>query len=87
MGTQTTRNGDTKHAAGCKRVFAHYDAACPRCAELMAGATARTGWQGAHFAAKAQRERMDADAIKSHFAIGGAHDCGACGPVCTFGDW
>lgn len=81
------QNGDTKHSAGCKRVFNHYDSDCARCRELIAGATARTGWQGAHFAHKARQERMDAASRDAHFVKGGVHDRGLCGPVCTFGDW
>lgn len=77
----------TKHKKDCGRIFKKYDRTCPRCQELILGAQARPGWQGPHFAAKADRIRKDIDAIREHFAPGGRHDRGECGPVCTFGDW
>jgi hypothetical protein len=82
----TTRTGDTKHAVDCKRVFSRYDAACPRCQELMAGGKARAGWQTGYFARKAQRDAQHLAGIDAHFKSE-AHLSGACGPVCTFGEW
>ncbi len=70
----------TKHTADCKRVFARYDADCPRCRELMNGAPAREGWTGQR-SPEAERLRQRIDALP--------HNCKAsgCGPVCTWGDW
>ena len=34
----------TKHNATCTRAFARYDRNCPRCQELLTGATPRPGW-------------------------------------------
>jgi hypothetical protein len=60
---------------------------CPRCDELHAGATPRevpahlrnAAQQHSGYPSDSERER--------HFAPGGPHRSGACGPVCTFGDW
>ncbi|GAB3161873.1 hypothetical protein [Amycolatopsis sp. cg9] len=58
---------------------------CPRCDELHAGAAPRTlAWGGR--AASAVVDDRSAE-IRAHFAAGGPHSRGACGPVCTFGDW
>lgn len=61
---------------------------CPRCDELLAGAAPRE----AHPAIRAAAEQRADDtersaAIRAHFAAGGPHSAGQCGPVCTFGDW
>jgi len=72
----------TYHRSGCERVFKRYDAACPRCQELAAGAEARRGWGPS-------REQRDAQAsaeIHAHFS-GEKHRSGGCGVVCTFGEW
>ena len=62
--------------------------ACPRCDELRAGATPRQ----AHPAVRAAQERRRDDEerdeqIRAHFAPGGPHATGKCGPVCTTFDW
>lgn len=57
---------------------------CPRCAELAAGAEPiRQEWRTRQAQADAQQSRSR----DAHFAPGGPHARGACGPVCTFGDW
>jgi hypothetical protein len=68
----------TTHAADCRRVFSRYDATCPRCQELAAGASARKGWGDHQRTLDAQR-RID---LRNH-------DCKAsrCGVVCTAFDW
>lgn len=76
-----------KHSAECKRVFGRYDANCPRCKELMAGARPREGWQREYYARQAQRDAQREAAVQAHFAPGGPHAQGLCGPVCTFGEW
>ena len=72
----------TRHSTTCRRVYGRYDADCARCQELMTGAEPRKGW--------GQRRREDEAArlrdIRDHFRPGGPHECGECGPVCTFGD-
>ena len=77
----------TKHSSDCRRVFSRYDADCPRCQELASGAAPRSGWQAAYYARKAHRENQDRRAIAAHFAPGGPHDRGECGPICTAFDW
>ena len=74
---------NTKHSETCKRVFSRYDADCPRCQELMAGSKPREGWQARYYAQQA----ADRDAVRAHFAPGGPHATGKCGPVCTAFDW
>jgi hypothetical protein len=61
---------------------------CPRCDQLLAGATPRE----AHPALQAvkKRERDDEQtraAMAEHFAPHGPHARGDCGPVCTRFDW
>jgi hypothetical protein len=63
-------------------VFGRREAGCPRCAELDAGAAPVKGWG----TAKREREVMFSRALDDHFAPGGPHARGECGPVCTFGD-
>ena len=76
-------NTTTRHDARCTMTFGRPQATgCPRCAELLAGAPART-WRGA------RRRDLDAQRvreIREHVASA-AHRSGACGPVCTFGEW
>lgn len=60
---------------------------CPRCDELLAGAPPRE----AHPAIQAAVTRRTEDAqrtaeIRVHFASE-THRSGACGTVCTFGEW
>lgn len=60
---------------------------CPRCDELHSGAASRTpAWVDTLKRATADRQSRSAE-IRAHFAAGGPHARGACGPVCTFGDW
>lgn len=73
----------TKHSH--KPNFGRHVPDCLRCQELKAGAEpVRQG-------RARERERTGGyptdREIGSHFAPGGPHDRGACGPVCTFGDW
>jgi hypothetical protein len=53
---------------------------CPRCDELHSGAKPRTSH-------RQRNEDIDRLAREAHFAPGGPHARGTCGPVCTFGDW
>ena len=64
-------------------IFGRRVADCPRCAELTAGAAPRAGWSDN----KRRCERVQLASIAAHFAPGGPHSLGACGPICTFGDW
>lgn len=83
MGDSRCMETTTKHATDCRKAFRNYDMNCPRCRELAEGLPARNGWG----AVRRQQEQMQCVAIKSHFAPGGPHAMGLCGPVCTFGDW
>ena len=69
---------NTPHRPDCRRVFSRFDADCPRCQELAAGAPRRQ-WHGAR---RAEQERQRIADIR-------AHDCrkAGCGPVCTAFDW
>lgn len=85
---QTEADMNTKHTCNeSQRAFGRKVAGCPRCEELRNGAPARGGWQKSYFSMKKQREEMESRAIKSHFAPGGPHSLGLCGPVCTAFDW
>ena len=68
-------------------VFGRKVDGCPRCDELKAGSPVRAGWQRDYFNRKGQQDEMDRKAIAAHFAPGGPHDRGLCGPVCTAFDW
>lgn len=61
---------------------------CPRCDELLAGAAPREApaWVGR--VQRRQQDERDYDRRREeHFAPGGPHATGACGPVCTAFDW
>ena len=69
----------TTHTAHCSRIFKRYDATCPRCQELAAGAAPRAGWNDL-------QKRQEAQRIKAIRA----HDFTACAKtnvVCTHFDW
>lgn len=78
-----------KHNAACVMAFGRKSPVgdCPRCDELRNGAAPREGWQAGYFTRKAAIARADAASHAAHFAAGGPHARGCCGPVCTFGDW
>ena len=60
---------------------------CPRCNELAAGAEP-VSWSGSSDRGRTARdEEMRRRSHQAHFAPNGPHARGACGPVCTFGDW
>lgn len=73
----------TRHKPDCQRVFKHYDQTCPRCRELAAGSLPRPGWGSG----REKREKERTREIEVHFAPGGPHDRGDCGPICTAFDW
>jgi len=77
----------TKHKTDCKMVFGRKDKSCPRCQELLNGAKPRLGWQTDYFIHQEQVDSSTRRAIKAHFAPGGPHEQGKCGPVCTAFDW
>lgn len=60
---------------------------CPRCDALRNGAEAKTGWGNRSAAVQAHNDRIDALRRAAHFAPGGPHATGQCGPVCTAFDW
>ncbi|MEV5944525.1 hypothetical protein [Streptomyces sp. NPDC051994] len=71
----------TKHTH--KGSFGRLVDGCPRCDELARGAKP-VSWQGD----KNRRDQEQRDAEhRAHFAPGGPHQRGTCGPVCTFGEW
>lgn len=79
----------TKHGPACRMAFGRLSPAgdCERCDELREGAPARDGWQRGYFAKSRREETQRAAAIAAHFAPGGPHSQGKCGPVCTAFDW
>jgi len=79
--------GMIKHKTDCEMAFGRKDKSCPRCQELLKGATPRKGWQTGFFTQREQEAKQRSAAIKAHFAPGGKHDRGECGPVCTAFDW
>ena len=60
---------------------------CPRCDELRSGAPARRPDWVDRLGARARADAERDAARRAHFAPGGPHALGTCGPVCTFGDW
>lgn len=84
--TKQTAQG-TKHSIDCRAAFGRKDLSCPRCIELASGAAPRSGWQRDYFATKTRNESNERAAIAAHFAPGGPHALGKCGPVCTAFDW
>ena len=55
---------------------------CARCDALRDGAEPKS-WGGQSATLRAHNARMDSAARRAHFAPGGPHAQGACGPVCT----
>jgi|HubBroStandDraft_6_1064221.scaffolds.fasta_scaffold1349145_1 hypothetical protein len=78
-----TKSTTTKHTCGGP-TFGRKTPGCPRCDELLAG-DAPVTWDWAD--KKRRDEEMARRSIAAHFAPGGRHARGECGPVCTFGDW
>jgi hypothetical protein len=78
-----TKSNTTKHTCGGPS-FGRLTPGCPRCDELLDGAApVAQPWR-----AKAERDaEQTRRSHREHFAPGGPHDRGTCGPVCTFGDW
>jgi hypothetical protein len=73
----------TKHTCGGP-VFGKRTPGCPRCDELTAGAQpVRWDWAERK---RADEERRRAE-MAAHYAPGGRHARGLCGPVCTAFDW
>lgn len=70
----------TKHTCGGP-VFGKKTPGCPRCEELLAGATP-VSWSLGAYRANDQTHRLE---IKAHFESA-RHRSGGCGVVCTFGD-
>ncbi|MFE2693651.1 hypothetical protein [Streptomyces mirabilis] len=64
-------------------VFGRRVTGCPRCTELAAGA-APVRWT---YPSRREQDEQRTAEISAHFAPGSPHSQGACGPVCTFGDW
>jgi hypothetical protein len=72
----------TKHTCGGP-AFGRKTPGCPRCDELLAGA-APVQWAGSRVA---RDNRLYRGERERHFAPGGPHATGKCGPVCTAFDW
>lgn len=69
----------TKHTCGGP-VFGRKTVGCPRCDELLNGATPVT-WN-----IRPSRETTRSADIRDHFDSH-KHKSGGCGPICTFGEW
>lgn len=76
----------TTHTCGGP-VFGRLTAGCPRCEQLKQGAEP-VRWNRRP---RTEREQTGGypttTEIREHFAPGSPHSRGACGPVCTFGDY
>lgn len=72
----------TKHKEDCQMAFGRKDKTCERCRELLSGAEARSGWQGAYYKNKKINEENRSRWIREH-------DCSkdGCGVVCTAFQW
>jgi hypothetical protein len=86
---EAVTDGLTRHTCNDGRgpFFGRLTPGCPRCDQLAAGDEPRTlAW----VERRKQEERYNTQRSewhRAHFRPGGPHDTGACGPVCTFGDW
>lgn len=85
MAWQQTNSTTTKHTHGPN--FGRRVEGCPRCKELEDGAEpVSLNWvDNRRRTEQADAERTEA--IRAHFAEGGPHARGECGPVCTAFDW
>ena len=83
MAVQVSRakSTTTRHTCGGPS-FGRLTAGCPRCDELLAGAKP-VQWAGSQARQDDVRRSRE---IRAHFD-GQRHLSGACGTVCTFGDW
>ena len=70
----------TKHTCNGP-VFGRKTPGCPRCDELLAGA------KPVNWACRTVPQYDERAAIAAHFAPGGPHATGKCGPVCTAFDY
>lgn len=75
----------TPHTCGGP-VFGRKTPGCPRCDELLSGAEP-VQWAGKTAVQRRRDEAQDAAARRAHYAPGGPHATGKCGPVCTAFDW
>lgn len=78
---------DTKHNHPGPYGFVACPEGCPRGAELAAGAAPRRPAWTDQLGRRARDEAATSRAIDAHFAPGGPHARGDCGPVCTAFDW
>jgi|GEM_PF-1888117 len=76
--TTHTAAGALKHSPDCRMAFGKKDPTCPRCQELLNGASPR----GSYHSHRAQQEADRLRWLREH-------NCktSGCGPVCTYGDW
>lgn len=84
---QATATEITKHAGDCTKAFGRFDQKCPRCRELIAGAPRRSSPKWDAVKRMRNEDERRTLGVRSHFAPGGGHSRGCCGPVCTFGDY
>lgn len=76
------KNGQLKHSGQCNMAFGRKDEKCPRCVEMMNGASPRSGWQKGYYENKKRDEENRLESIRNH-------DCvkSRCGYVCTAFEW
>jgi hypothetical protein len=89
-----TKAGDLKHTcryAPSGPPFRRYnlteDEDCARCDEMRHGGEARRPDWVEYLGSTTRRAAQDAEERRRHFAPGGPHATGKCGPVCTAFDW
>ncbi len=73
------KNGDLMHSDDCAMVFGRKDSECPRCVELMRGASPRARFGGRETRAQADERRVRE--IRAHVCSS------SCGVICTYGEW
>lgn len=84
---QTTKHTCTSHGGALPFGRKAPEGQCPRCDELRNGASPRTHAGFEALSRRQRHEQEDAAALRAHFAPGGPHRAGKCGPVCTAFDW
>lgn len=77
-----TKGGALKHSNECSMAFGKKDPCCPRCIEMLNGATPRNGWQKDYYRLKAHNDFIEKQAKQKHNCIKEG-----CGPVCTAFEW
>lgn len=84
MAWAKTASAGTKHSPTCCMAFGRKDPSCPRCQELMGGASARSRFGDPNYKSVAERDREEIAYRQSHYCHCGCTDlpygnCRLCG--------